>query len=288
MKAEFAKAMKHILVHEGGKVDHPRDPGGRTNQGVTQATYNLYRKSIGKKPADVYNMSDAERDAIYRKRFWNVIEGDKLPPGIGYVVMDGAVNSGPSQSVKWVQRAMGTRYTGKIDGQMGLMTLEAILAFPDHDKLVAAIVERRLAFLKNLKTWGTFGKGWKARVNHVLATGQAWAAGSVGPKVEYIPGAEAKASIEDAKPLPVKAVADTATGVGGGTAVVAQTIDQSKDQLAQFSDIQFVQMVLLVLTVAGVSLAIGGIAYRWFAARKERKMTDALDLDATPVRLVAA
>jgi lysozyme family protein len=288
MKTEFAKAMKHVLVHEGGKIDHPRDPGGRTNQGVTQATYNLYRKSIGKKPGDVYKMTDAERDAIYRKRFWNVIEGDKLPPGLGYTIFDGAVNSGPSQSVKWVQRAMGTRYTGKIDGQMGMMTLEAIIAFPDHDKLVANIIARRLEFLKNLKTWGTFGKGWKRRVDSVLATGQAWAAGSVGPKVEYILGAEAKASIEDAKPLPVKAVADTATGVGGGTAVVAQTIDQSKDQLAQFSDIQFVQMVLLLLTVAGVSLAVVGLVYRWYAARKERNMTDALDLDATPHRLIAA
>jgi lysozyme family protein len=288
MKAEFAKAMKPVLVHEGGKVDDPRDPGGRTNQGVTQSTYNLYRKSIGKKPTDVYNMTNVERDAIYKKRYWDVVEGDQLPPGLGYVLFDGAVNSGPSQSVKWVQRAMGTRYTGKVDGQMGLMTLEAIAAFPDHDRLIAAVIERRLAFLKNLRTWGTYGKGWKRRVESVLATGQAWAAGSVGPKVEYIPGAEAKASIEDAKPLPVKAVADTATGVGGGTAVVAQTIDQSKDQLAQFSDIHFVQMVLLLLTVTGVTLAIGGLAYRWYAARKERKMTDALDLEAKPVRLVTA
>lgn len=288
MKNEFAKAMKVVLVHEGGKVDHPDDPGGRTNQGVTQATYNLYRKSLGKGARDVYLMANDERDAIYRKRYWDVINGDKLPPGIGYVLFDGAVNSGPSQSVKWVQRALGTAYTGKVDGQMGLMTMEVIADHPDHDRLIEAIISRRRMFLKSLKTWNVFNKGWSKRIKVVQETGQAWAAGSVGPKIEYIEGGQIKASIEDAKPLPVKAVADAATGVGGGTAVIAQGIDQTKEQLGQFADVGFVQTLLLALTLTGLTIAVAGFAYRWYASRLERKMKDALDLEAKPDRHVAA
>lgn len=284
MKTNFKKALALVLVHEGGKVDHPKDPGGRTNQGVIQRVYNDYRKSKGLKPRDVYTMTPAERDEIYRRRYWDVIDGDELPAGVDFVVFDGAVNSGPTQSVKWLQRALGHYYQGRIDGQLGMSTLEAVREHPDHDALVSAICARRMAFLRALKTWPTFGRGWTRRVDGVEATGRAWATGGKALPVKFIPEGEAKARIEDMRPLPVKAAADATAGVGGGLAATSQLVEQSKAQLGEFGHIEIIQKILLVLTIAGIVLFVGGIAYRWFARRREKAMIDALDLNPNVVR----
>src|ERR1700722_18553072 len=96
----FTQALSQVLRHEGGVCDDPRDPGGRTNCGITQANYDVYRKSKGLPPHDVYLMADNERDDIYRTRYWDAVRGDQLPSGLDYVVFDGAVNSGVAQSVK--------------------------------------------------------------------------------------------------------------------------------------------------------------------------------------------
>lgn len=119
----FDRALPHVLVHEGGKVDHPKDPGGRTNKGVTQRVYNAWRSKSNLPPRDVYLIADMEVAAIYRFQYWDAIMGDRLPEGVGYVVFDGAVNSGPKQSIKWLQRALSSLYTGKVDGVMGALTL---------------------------------------------------------------------------------------------------------------------------------------------------------------------
>ena len=39
MNANFDKCLEMLLEHEGGFVNHPRDPGGITNLGVTKLTY---------------------------------------------------------------------------------------------------------------------------------------------------------------------------------------------------------------------------------------------------------
>lgn len=133
----FDRALPHVLIHEGGKVNHPKDPGGRTNRGITQRVYNAWRSKSNRPPRDVYQIDDMEVAAIYRFQYWDAVMGDRLPEGVGYVVFDGAVNSGPKQSIKWLQRALGSIYTGAIDGVMGTITLDAVAAYDDHDDLVA-------------------------------------------------------------------------------------------------------------------------------------------------------
>lgn len=276
--ANYAAALKRVLVFEGGKVDHPKDPGGRTNQGVIQRVYDGWRERKGKPKRDVYLMEPHERDAIYREGYWNQIRGDDLPAGIDVVVFDGAVNSGPQQSIKWLQRALKVT---RIDGVVGPATLAAIDNHPDHDLLIAAICERRMAFLQALKTWPTFKRGWTSRVTQLRQIGQAWATGSVGPQPVFLTGMSAKAQIENAKPLPAKAGADAATGAGVASGGLAGALDQARDTLTPLAGgADWIANIVAALAITGVVMTAGGIAYRWYASRRAVDLADALDLPA--------
>lgn len=103
MAAErYSDALSRVLVHEAGYVNDPRDPGGATMKGVTQRTYDGYRKRNGLALRPVRQITPTEVGEIYRRSYWAAIHGDTLPAGVDYVVFDGAVNSGPSQSIKWL------------------------------------------------------------------------------------------------------------------------------------------------------------------------------------------
>ncbi len=139
---------------------------------------------------------------------------------------------------------------------------------------MAAILDRRLAFLKALKTWRAFGKGWGRRVAEVKSIGQAWATGSVGPQPTYLAGMERRALLSDAKAVPGRAIADATTGGG----VVTTAISQVTDTLAPLADkLPQVSTALTVLTVVGALLAAAGIAYRLWASGRQRQLDDALD-----------
>lgn len=272
MANEFQRSLAQVLASEGGYVNHPDDPGGATNKGVTQAVYNTYRNSMHIAPQSVKLIADGEVASIYRVRYWALLKCDELPAGVSYVVFDGGVNSGVSQSAKWLQRALG--FAGdKVDGIVGPATIEAVKAHPDHDRLIANILALRLNMLKSLKTWPVFGKGWANRIAHVQEVGQAWASGSVGPDPAYHEGGNAKAPVSAVKPAPSSAPGEVATTVGGATAVLAQTTQQ----LTPFSNIQFVGEIIAALTVAGAVIALGGIAYSAYAKRKAAAIATAVN-----------
>lgn len=274
----FAPALHRALVHEGGFVNHPKDPGGATNKGVTQRVYDGFRDRRGLPKRTVAAITDDEVREIYRRQYWDAIKGDALPAGIDYVVFDGAINSGPAQSVKWLQRALSSV---KVDGVIGEATLAAIDGYPDHDQLIALLIGRRLAFLQALSTWTAFGKGWGRRVAEVKAIGQAWATGSVGPQPSFIAGGNAKATIDQAKPLPAKGPADAATGAGGGSVGLGALLEQVRQQLDPLAGSSaIIGNVVAALVVTGAVLAIGGFVYRSLAARRAAARADALDLPA--------
>lgn len=270
MKESYAQAQRLVLVYEGGKVDDPQDPGGRTNQGVTQRVFSAYLREHGMPARDVYSMTVAERDVIYRAQYWDRVRGDMLPAGVDFVIYDGAVNSGVAQSIKWAQRAVGVG----ADGVMGEITLDAIRNHPDHDALVAAICAKRMAFLKALKTWGRFGKGWSARVANVQKNGQAMATGSVGPAPVFTAEGARKASATDAKKAPARAPAD-ALASGG---VVTTTLTTVQNTLEPLATTPWVANVIVGLTVAGAVATGVGLAYGWYARKRKAELYDALDI----------
>lgn len=290
--ANFARCMPRILVHEGGWSNHPADPGGVTLEGVIQRVYDGYRRNKGlpTRPltAGMRYTAEwiAERDEIYRRQYWNKVRGDQLPAGVDYVVFDGAVNSGPVQSIKWLQRALGV----PADGELGEATMAAIAEHQDHDQLVADICARRMAFLRALRTFPTFGKGWTARVSNVKGVGQAWATGSVGPMPRFVMGGEAKASPESIAAAPVS-VGKSMTGTTA-SAVLTGTVDKVQtsglmEKLQEVSSaleplsgaLAIIGYVLVGITVIGAGLTLYGI-YRDWKAQRARNGEDVYHVEA--------
>lgn len=167
MKENFAAALAAVLTHEGGRVDDPQDPGGRTAFGVTQRVYDEARRDSGLPPRDVWKIGQDEVAAIYRSRYWDAVKGDALPAGVDYAVFDFAVNSGVARASRFLQRVVGVAEDGKI----GPVTLAAVRA-RDANALVADLCCARQAFLQALPTFARFGRGWSRRCAEVQAAAQ--------------------------------------------------------------------------------------------------------------------
>jgi lysozyme family protein len=185
MKENFDAALVCVLQHEGGYVDHPLDPGGATNRGVTRATLAGVRgRPVSK--AEVMALSLAETAAIYRRLFWSAVRGDDLPAGVDLAVFDLAVNSGPRRAALALQKALGVVE----DGTIGPLTLAACRSAP-AGSVVAAVSELRLGFLARLPTFATFGRGWRRRVEEVRRQSLALAQASPAQGASAAAGAAA-------------------------------------------------------------------------------------------------
>jgi len=154
----FDVAFDTLLKHEGGYSDHAADPGGKTRFGITEAVAREvgYRGDMRELPLDL-----AKR--IYRERYWSPIKAEQLPAAVRYVVFDAAVNSGPGQSVKWLQRALGV----VDDGVIGPKTLAAANA-ANPDALKMRMLGQRLRFMAGLTNWPAFSRGWATRIASLM------------------------------------------------------------------------------------------------------------------------
>lgn len=164
MKDNFDQCLALVLKHEGGYVNNPKDPGGRTNLGVTQKVWEEWVKH----PVDEAAMralGPADVGPLYKDRYWNRVRGDDLPSGVDYAVFDLAVNSGVGRASKILQAALGL----PTDGIVGPKTIEAAQA-ANARELATNICERRQDFLQSLPTFDTFGRGWTRRVSEVEET----------------------------------------------------------------------------------------------------------------------
>lgn len=155
MRENFNACLAEILRHEGGYVNDPKDPGGETNMGISKRSYPT---------ENIKGMTQARAAVIYKRDFWDAVRGDDLPAGLDLLAFDPAVNSGVSRGAKWLQEALGVA----ADGKVGPATIAAARAA--HP---VAVIDRacdlRLAWLRTLKTWPRYGKGWAIRVESVRA-----------------------------------------------------------------------------------------------------------------------
>lgn len=158
MDRNFKRSLQLVLKHEGGWSEHPKDRGGATMKGVTLSNFRKFVKP-GATKDDLRKITDDQIATVYRRFYWDRVAGAELPDGVDYAVFDFAVNSGPDRAAKYLQALVGTPQDGKI----GPETLKAVRARM-HAGVINQYCDKRLAFLKGLKTWPTFGKGWAARV----------------------------------------------------------------------------------------------------------------------------
>lgn len=170
----FARAMEFVGRWEGGKVDDPIDPGGRTAYGVTQAVYSDWLRGQGRPDADVWCIRQDEIDAIYHVRYWQrgrcdlVLEASE---NIAIAHFDACVNCGTRQAGRFLQRAINTLRGSavlKVDGWIGPKTLAFIHA-AESRAVVRQMIDERAAFYNRLAErkppLRRFLRGWLNRVN---------------------------------------------------------------------------------------------------------------------------
>ncbi|MBB4041397.1 lysozyme family protein [Microvirga flocculans] len=154
----FEQAVAIVLLHEGGFVQHPRDPGGATKFGITRETLSRARgRPVSSE--DVRDLTRVEAADIYRRLYWEAVRADELPPGLDLAVFDLAVHSGASRAASMLQAQLAV----ETDGIIGPVTLAAASA-ADAPAAIRALTRSRLDFLARLPTSPIFGRGWRRRV----------------------------------------------------------------------------------------------------------------------------
>lgn len=146
----FEFAVDFVLLQEDGYVNDPRDPGGETKYGISKKAF---------PDLDIASLTVTQAKEIYRKQYWNAVQADELPPGVGLMVFDLAVNAGVHRSIILLQRACKVAE----DGVLGPLTLEAA-KHVDPMSLGAVRVE----FYRALPTYAIYGHGWIRRTNEAV------------------------------------------------------------------------------------------------------------------------
>lgn len=271
MKSNFVKSLRLVGESEGFWSDHPEDPGGATMKGITLRVFRAYRKNRGRKaptPDDLRNISDDDVRDIYKQQYWDAVHGDDLPAGIDFAAFDFAVNSGAGQAIKELQRCVGA----DADGKMGELTQSAVASAykRSREKLINEYLDRRLAFFKQLRTWGTFGKGWTNRVKLVRRNAIAMAKkeptqGFEQPDVDELVAPEDKENAGTTKGNPADvAVTRTNTGksiamtVGGAVATGASVAGEKILDSVGYVDFGVIPYLIggfVILTIIGAVVA---------------------------------
>lgn len=245
----YKTATAHLRRDEGGYVNHPKDPGGATNFGVTQAVYDSYRKRIGLKTRSVREIAEVEVSSIYQTQYADKVRYDALPAGVDYATLDAAVNSGVSRGAKWLQLSVGA----SADGVVGNQTV-AKAAAADPLKTIKSICARRLSFVQSLNTWSTFGKGWRRRIAGVEANATKMSLAARGGSDRGVAAhltAEAKSARTAANANTATATTSAATGAGSTAGVDLTNLDS-------------------VTTIALIVVAVGLVGFAVYLFQKSQ------------------
>ena len=161
MNRNWDKSFDLVIVNEGGFVNNPKDPGGATNWGCTQAVWEKY---VGHSVTvdDMKALTKEDVKPLYKRNYWDALHGDAIPSGLDYCIFDCAINSGVGRAAKFIQEIVGV----PADGAIGNNTVTAITQI-NSITLINEFSDKRQAFLESLKTFPTFGKGWTKRVQEV-------------------------------------------------------------------------------------------------------------------------
>jgi lysozyme family protein len=158
MTSNFQECLDLVLKSEGGWVNHPSDPGGETNLGVTKRVWEEY---VGHPVESLKKLTKDDVAPLYELKYWRPCYCEVLPRGLDFVVFSMGVNAGPGRSVKLLQQSIGC----VPDGVIGPRTRE-LISSSNGATLIAKFSETRREYYRSLKTFPIFGKGWLNRVDH--------------------------------------------------------------------------------------------------------------------------
>lgn len=158
-KTPFQQFVEDELLTEGGFVNNPRDNGGATKYGITSRTLAMWRKVEYVTLKDIQDLRIEEAMQIYKAFYWDPIQGDALPLPIALLAFDAAINSGVSQSARWLQQSVGATP----DGNIGAKTLAAIKKYPVKD-IIKKMVSYRIKMLCKHEDFDIYAGGWLGRV----------------------------------------------------------------------------------------------------------------------------
>lgn len=201
MQNNYNTSIDFVFQYEGGYVNHPQDPGGPTNRGITLNTARAYWKKDAS-IADIKAMPKAVAEGIYKTQYADKINFDQILSGLDLCVLDAAVMSGPAKALKWLA------LDNTIDGYQAL----------------------RLTFYKSLKIWSTFGKGWTNRLNACTTLAKKLSKNTIvdglPPKADQVSNVPNEASLQPTAKKPSKitsTIATTTAAIAAGGLVTAST-----------------------------------------------------------------
>ena len=280
MKQNQTQATKLMLKHEGGYTNHPSDPGGPTNFGITIHDFRKHINPNGT-AADVRNMTLDQAIKVYDLNYWDKQRCDELYAGLDYAIFDYGVNSGVGRTGRVMRRLL--KLPDKGNAVIGQDVIDALDRLNDKQKraLISRLMDERLAFLQALRTWPVFGAGWGRRVKEVrrdaLKMFDSQRVVEKESAKSFDPENEDKTDAIVAEPpvLTAKEKASTGAGAAGSGTIAISDITDATNKAAEvkgnaetlgITDV-FAKLVTYPSFWIGVAalVAIAGyIGYRWY------------------------
>jgi lysozyme family protein len=249
----FSTALRRgVFPHEGGYSNHPADPGGPTNYGITLAVARRHWKA-GATAADLRAMPKSIAEDIYRRHYAAPLRYDDLPAGIDYCVLDYGINSGIGRAGKVLRRVLG------LSDNTSTVTDGVIAAVTGRDPrpVINAICDERLRFLRSLRTWPVFGRGWERRVREVRELSLSLSGMAAQPEPPVLTNKPAPGKGEVPQPRAAQAGAGAAIATAG-TVAAAQARESGAPEW-------------IAVAIVAATIVIVAFAVLYMARRRRRK-----------------